>query len=351
MEPPRLAQRGRAAIDFHCGVRAAAGRLQAGVEQELAAQSLTAATLPDDMDDRHQVIDAALEGYDPYRVRALLVEWTAKDHGPTALRAFEEIRHEIDPVLARLDEGPATLELDPDLEIPTYFSRVWFHRTTGGWDASPDNGYVHGELIHKFIITKAFGANIFALRRKVAEQAPRRDYTRILDMGASSGHFTLALAETFPGAAITGIDFSPRMLEHAKRTANEAGLPWALHQRAAEDTKFADGSFDLVASYNLLHELPPKIIKAIFAEALRVLEPGGHMVMADVPRYADLDKLASWRFDWMARWGGEPYWRSSATMDLKAAAESVGFTDVEAYALPGGQPYLVRGRKPEGTAQ
>lgn len=346
MQPPSLAQRGRATFDFHCAVRGAVSELHRRSEGELAQAGITAETMPDDLEARHRLVDETLATSSNFRLRNLLNDWTARDHGPIAEDAFDEIRQTVGPKLAALDNGPSTLERNPDIELPNYFSRVWFHRTTGGWDASPDNGFVHGELIHKLILTRMYGGDIFQQRRQVAELAPRRDYRHVLDMGASSGHFTVALADVFPDAEISGVDFSAPMLEHAMRVGNERGAAWKLYQRAAEATGFPDGSFDLVGSYNLIHEIPPGIIRAIFAESFRLLEPGGHMIMADVPRYFDLDKMSVWRFDLAARYGGEPYWRSASSTDLKAVAEAVGFTNVSGFTLPKGQPYVVIAEKP-----
>jgi ubiquinone/menaquinone biosynthesis C-methylase UbiE len=199
------------------------------------------------------------------------------------------------------------------------------------------------------MLAKMFPGDIFAQRRAAAAAAPRRDYGRILDMGASSGHYTIALSEIFPESRITGIDLSPRMLEHAARSGNARGQAWQFHVRPAEDTGFPAESFDLVTSYNLLHELPPPVIEAVFAEAFRLLAPGGDMLMSDVPRFTELDRLTAWRFDHLAKWGGEPFWRASASMDLAAAAKRAGFTDVVAGGIgpaPTRHPYLVQGHKP-----
>jgi SAM-dependent methyltransferase len=85
----------------------------------------------------------------------------------------------------------------------------------------------------------------------------------------------------------------------------------------------------------------------LFDEIFRVLRPGGDFLIADVKRTRDHDRLTAWRFDWLAKWGGEPYWRATAAMDFAALARDAGFVDVEAYGMaPTGDPHVVRGRKP-----
>ena len=219
-------------------------------------------------------------------------------------------------MLKAAETGPARLTLDPGLVAPDYWQGVEFHRTSPGWDGHDCMGFVHGEIIHRKMVDRMYPGGIFRQRRAVAGMAPRDDYKRILDMGCSSGHFTAALADAYPRAKITGVDLSRRMLEHAWRTANVNGWDWDLYQRAAEATGFADTSFDLVASYIILHEMPADAIRATFAEALRLLEPGGDMLMSDVTRYADLDRLAAWKADRSAKFGGEPFWREFASLDL-----------------------------------
>ncbi|MFC0203599.1 class I SAM-dependent methyltransferase [Novosphingobium soli] len=342
-----LGQRGRALMDFEVTTRLAASRLQQQVEGELAAQGLDAATLPEDMEQRHRTIDAALAQSPAYQARALLGEWCAKQHGRAAEQAFAEIEEALLPQLEALREGGTTIT-EHDFTAPHYWSKVWFHRTRGGWDAGPWNGFVHGELVHKKYVSKIFPGDIYGNRRLVLRSLPRDDYRRILEIGTSSGHHSVAIAEVFPEAHLTGIDPSLRMLEQAQRVANEKGLAWDLHTGVGEDMPmFADGSFDLVTAYAIHHEMPVKAIEAIFAEAFRVLEPGGDLVMADVARTQSLDRLTAWRFDWLARWGGEPFWRSTARLDMEPLARAAGFVDVRGWQPnPGRDPYIIYGRKP-----
>jgi SAM-dependent methyltransferase len=231
--------------------------------------------------------------------------------------------------------------------VPDYFKGVWIHRTTGGWDGHPYQGFVHGELIHREYVAKNYPGQIFKQRREVLDELPRRDYRRVLEMGTSSGHFTVQIADAFPQAEIWGVDLSLRMLEQAQRVGNEHGYAWKLFQMAAEDTGFDAASFDLVASYIVLHEIPAEITRAQMREAFRLLRPGGDMIFCDVTRYAALDKLGVFWAEYTAVNGGEPFWREAASLDLAQAAKDAGFAAVRSYGMHGKPyPWIVYGHKP-----
>lgn len=343
-----LKQRGRASVDFLTCLALGGGEVRERSRELLEAKFPDAEALPEDLDRRHELIESTMLAERAYRAEQLLGEWHSSQHGLIADEAFEEVRAELEPRLLALDEGPATLELQDNFDAPAYWDGVEFHRTAKHWDGSDYTGCVHGEIVHRKMVDRLYPGGIFKQRRAVAAMAPRDSYRRILEMGSSTGHFTVALTETYPDAEIHGVDLSRRTLEHSRRIANANGFAWHLYQRPAEDTGFDDESFDLVTSYILLHEIPQDIIRRVFAEAFRVLEPGGDMLMSDVTRYADMDKLGVWRADKGALYGGEPHWRSSASVDLGALAREVGFVDVTAAGQPPlDYPYVVIGRKPQ----
>jgi SAM-dependent methyltransferase len=342
LQDPQLRQRGRASIDFLALIAGASGGTRIAVDEELAERQVTAGSLPEDMDARYDRINAALADSRANGALSLLGDWHGRSHGKIAVEAFEAIAADLKPALDAAETGPARLSLDPDLIPPDYWDGVEFHRTALAWDNYDNMGYVHGEIIHKKMVDRMYPGGIFKQRRAVAGMAPRDEYARILDMGCSSGHFTTALTDAYPHAKITGVDLSRRMLEHAWRTANANGWDWDLYQRPAEATGFDEASFDLVASYIMLHEMPTEAIRASFAEALRVLKPGGDMLMSDVTRYADLDRLAAWKADRSAKFGGEPFWRESASLDLAALAREVGFADATADGI---YPHVLIARK------
>jgi SAM-dependent methyltransferase len=231
--------------------------------------------------------------------------------------------------------------------MPDYYRDVWFHSTFGGWDGHNEQGYIHGEIVHRLMVAKLFPlGDIYASRRAVLKDLPEREFRDILELGTSSGQFTFALQQAFPKAHITGIDYAAPMLRQALRVANENGWDWNLRQMAAENMAFADNSFDLVTAYSFLHEMPEAIIRAIYREARRVLRPSGSLLIADITPYAAQDKLTMWRADRAATRGGEPYWRESASLDWAAIAREEGFADATGTGHgPHSFPWVVQGTK------
>lgn len=340
-----LKQRGRAELSFVAELGVTGGHLRRLVRQDVEAR-VDPATLPADLDERNAQLGAALRDSRAFDNYLTLHRWGLNNLTRAAFDAFEANREELEPQLTSELRGPASLELPDGIEIPDYWHN-WFHNTTGGWDGHEHMGFIHGELIHRWVVGTTFPGNIFAQREAAAAECPRRDYRRILDMGCGTGHYTTALTRRFPQAEVHGTDCSERLLQYAVRVANEHGWAWRLRRVPNERTQYPDAHFDLVSSYILLHELPRRAIASSFAEAFRVLRPGGDLLMADVTRYQQMDPIAVWQQDSAAHREKEPFWRESATLDLAAAAREAGFTNARSYGLGETKyPWIVYGRKP-----
>jgi ubiquinone/menaquinone biosynthesis C-methylase UbiE len=78
---------------------------------------------------------------------------------------------------------------------------------------------------------------------------------------------------------LTGIDFSPEMLAHAQRRADQLGRSVQLREGDAHRLEFPDASFDTVVCTFSLCAIPDD--QQAVAEMLRVLRPGGTLLLAD----------------------------------------------------------------------
>jgi malonyl-CoA O-methyltransferase len=97
---------------------------------------------------------------------------------------------------------------------------------------------------------------------------------RVLDVGSGTGALLARLAAARPALRTAAIDLAPGMA-----AATRARLPAALVAAAdAEALPFRDGAFDLVLSTSTLQWLPR--LEPAFAEARRVLAPGGVLAVA-----------------------------------------------------------------------
>jgi ubiquinone/menaquinone biosynthesis C-methylase UbiE len=98
-----------------------------------------------------------------------------------------------------------------------------------------------------------------------------------LDVGCGTGFLTFELAAR--GHRVTGVDFAPAMLAEARHKAAARGLAVTLQEADAEQLPFGPARFDLVVSRHLLWTLPHP--QAAIGEWIRVLRPGGRLVVVD----------------------------------------------------------------------
>ena len=109
------------------------------------------------------------------------------------------------------------------------------------------------------------------------ELADKGHGRRALDIGTGTGQFAFYLARQ--GYAVTGVDISEKMIAWARNRATQSSLDIDFHTGDAEHLDFADNSFDIVVSRNLLWTLPNP--DQAIQEWHRVLKPEGRIILSD----------------------------------------------------------------------
>jgi ubiquinone/menaquinone biosynthesis C-methylase UbiE len=110
-----------------------------------------------------------------------------------------------------------------------------------------------------------------------------------LDVGSGTGFLSFELAVR--GHHVVGVDFAPAMIAEARRKTVPSGGSVRFEEGDAEHLSFPPGSFDLIVSRHLLWTLPHP--EAAIDEWIRVLRPGGRMVIVDSQFDASVLTLSS----------------------------------------------------------
>lgn len=195
----------------------------------------------------------------------------------------------------------ASSGLGPDLveSIVRYYEDTWFDYSSL-WARRADPAFHYGyydetSRHHRQAIANA-NATLAALAR-----VERGD--KVLDAGCGRGGSCFWLAEN-RGAIPVGVNLVASQLEYAQREANRRGLSRQIELRRADftNTPFDSGSFDVVWALESLCHSPTK--RTFYAEASRLLKPGGRLVVAEYMLTditmgpTDLRLVESWLNGW-----------------------------------------------------
>lgn len=234
----------------------------------------------------------------------------------------------------RLNEGAATLKLDPTLPVPRYIAAVDQHCMPGGYAAElvPDDVSAAANYDAGLYATTggALGrysdgggwAAVEFLERHSPGLRPRR----ILDLGAGLGHNTLPLAQAYPTAQVVAVDVAAPMLRYGHARARSLGIDNVEFVQAnAESLPFPAADFDLIVSCMFLHETSRTAIRRIFAESHRLLAPGGLSIHLEQPQYHGMEVYEQFIRDWDAYHNNEPFWTTMHDLDLVELAVAAGF--------------------------
>jgi cyclopropane fatty-acyl-phospholipid synthase-like methyltransferase len=213
---------------------------------------------------------------------------------------------------------------DPDLaRVVAYYDSTWFdYRAL--W-LNPTTRAIHfgwwgdGAANH--------AESLLAMNRFMASSVGVGHGDRVLDAGCGVGGTAMWLAQEI-GARVVGITPVPDQVDRARRYAAERVLGDRVHFEVGDyrATGLPDGTFDVVWAQESLCHVADK--DRFFAEAWRVLRPGGRLVVAEYLRRSrplppeDEPLLHSWLSGWAIPDVATPG-------ELGTWARDAGFADVE----------------------
>ena len=124
------------------------------------------------------------------------------------------------------------------------------------------------------LMNRVMTAGLDGRWRRLAAEAAVRPGDRVLDACCGTGDLALACARA--GGRVTGLDFSERMLERARRKAPE--LDWVRGDLL--ELPFGDASFDAATVGFGIRNV--ESLERALAELRRVLRPAGRLAILEI---------------------------------------------------------------------
>ena len=149
---------------------------------------------------------------------------------------------------------------------------------------------------------------------------------RTLQVAAVYGELTPTIAKHVEDLHL--IDAAKVQLRAARRKLHAIGKHATLTRMLAESLHYPDASFDTVVLFFLLHELPEASRRAALREAIRVLKPGGQLLISEYGEHGKTHWFHRFQpFRGILTWA-EPFlggfWKEDLTAVLKECAAKLG---------------------------
>jgi SAM-dependent methyltransferase len=265
----------------------------------------------------------------------------------TVGESVERQINDLQTAAAKVAPAGGSLRLEPGFALPNYARQVDIHVMPGSFhnELGADDLYA-GALYDRGVYLYAYGSlgpdndglghsTTAFLQTNFPDLRPKR----VLELGCGIGTATLPLATAFPDAVIFAVDIAAPMLRYGHARAEAYGVPIHFSQQNAEHTDFPDGSFDLVVSNLLLHEIPQASSKRILAESFRLLRAGGLSLHNDMVGWPT-DPFQVVMAEWNVFNNNEPFDRGSGTLPWRDVCVEAGFAADDLFVKPMTAAYM-----------
>ena len=166
--------------------------------------------------------------------------------------------------------------IDQAIDVPAYLSRAYW------W------AYVHPQAVRVFerqwLVNLILWGNFGRLRDAALDALGPTLSGRTLQVACVYGDLTSRLAARLAvGARLDVVDVLPVQLENLARKLPARSPVTLLHGNSAA-LPIASATYDRALLFFLLHEQPEHVRRATLAETLRVVRPGGRIVIVEYHR-------------------------------------------------------------------
>lgn len=327
----------RSAVDFVAEIRSQWSRV---VYPALVDQAARRAAKPKDLQEATSLLhDLPLYPWFSHLERQQQkMSWRIA--GDAVLRRRAEWQDELTNVPART----ATLTLDPNLSLPSWYLDIDIHVQPGATYFDDASALMY-EMGARVVMLRDNDGYKFHRLFTVTSLPEVLNAERIVDLGCGFGKSTQSLVSRYPGAQIVGVDMSAPNLRLAQANAERKGLPIDFVQAAAYETGIESESADLVTGTMLLHELPTELIAETLREAARLVKPGGTIAFLEFDSTGDPFRDST-IYEHAER-NNEPFFRDLFGFD------AVRFLESEGLVCTGWAPFdereqgLLAGPRPE----
>ena len=305
--------------------------LASQMQADYAEASNTSSASHDSGEAVHQFLKnrAVFKWYSSLRCATQELVWQS------VLRAVES-----DPdSIAQIGEPEApghggSLTLDDAISLPSYLDIMDVHLMPGNYQGGHGGGAEAGVIYDNGLDVFSFGImgkNLDDIGHSMANftrlKRPDLDPSLIVDVGCTIGHNTLPWKQAFPNAEVHGLDAAAPCLQYGHARAETLGVGIHFRQALCDALPYEDNSVDVVFSSMFLHELPKALITAFFAEAYRVLKPGGVLINMELPPNDALKPYEAFYLDWDCFYNNEPFYKDFRDLSYEGLCRDAGFTD------------------------